>query len=238
MISVVIPTRNEAHSLPALVAALRRELPDGLGEILVSDGGSTDGTVEVARRLGATVVEGTRGRGPQLNAGVAAAHGERLWFLHADTAVPPGSGAALQAATVPWGCFATRIASDDPRLRFTARWMTERARRTGACSGDMGIWADRELFDALGGFGQPAAVEAIGGSSSARVPAFEDLAFADRARRRFACEVLDPPLLTSARRWEQEGVNRTILRFWMLRMGYRVGVDPIRLSRSYRSRPR
>lgn len=218
-ISAVIPTLDEERCIGALVLAVR-SLVD---EVIVCDGGSTDETVLRAADAGARVVTGARGRGAQLDLGARTAVHERLWFLHADSRVHPHAGEALRAATGPWGCFATRIDSADPRLRFTAAGMTLRARWTGVCSGDMGLWADRRYFEALGGFGNTA---------------FEDLAFADRARRQDPCEVLDPLLLTSARRWQSEGVTNTVLRFWMIRLGYRVGVEPGRLAGVYRSRPR
>lgn len=220
MISAIVPTLDEAATIGPLVGALRAMVD----EVVVSDAGSGDGTVDVARAAGALVVTGARGRGPQMDLAATAARGERLWFVHADSALPAGCGEALRHARGPWGCFETRIDSEDPRLRFTGAWMSKRARRSGACSGDMGIWSDRPFFESLGGFGS--------------LPAFEDLAFADRARRAHPCEVLQPTLGTSARRWTTDGVNRTILQFWLLRLGYRAGLDPIRLSRAYRSRPR
>lgn len=219
MISAIVPTRNEARALPVLLGCLGPEAD----EVIVCDGGSTDGSPDIARRLGAVVVEGARGRGPQLNAGVAVARGSRLWFLHADTGVAPGSGAALRAATTRWGCFATRIGSDDPRLRFTARWMTRRARQSGSCSGDMAMWMDAALVSELGGF-RP-------------LPAFEDLDLSDRARA-YPWSVLEPAVTTSARRWELEGTTRTIALLWALRLGYRLGVDPNRLAAAYASSPR
>lgn len=218
-ISAVIPTLDEERCIGAVVLAVRTIVD----EVIVCDGGSTDETVQRASEAGARVVTGARGRGAQLDLGARTAVHERLWFLHADSRVHPRAGEALRAAAGPWGCFATRIDSADPRLRVTAAGMTLRARWTGVCSGDMGIWADRGFFETLGGFGSTA---------------FEDLSFADRARRQHPCEVLDPQLLTSARRWQNEGVTNTVLRFWMIRLGYRVGIDPARLANVYSSRPR
>ncbi|MFZ5475459.1 MAG: TIGR04283 family arsenosugar biosynthesis glycosyltransferase [Myxococcota bacterium] len=216
-LSAVVPTLNEARVVRALVGALAREVD----EVVVADGGSEDDTVALAEAAGVVVVLAPRGRGRQLHAGAAAATGDRLWFVHADTRVEPGTGAALRAATESWGCFATRVDSEDLRLRFCGRWMTARARWTGSCTGDMGLWCDRALYDALGGF--------------ARLPAFEDLDFSDRARARAAWEVLAPPIGTSARRWAENGVNRTILKMWALRLRYRMGADPIVLARRYSS---
>lgn len=215
MISAVVPTLNEAGRIGALVATLREQVD----EVIVSDGGSTDGTAANAVQAGARVVTGNAGRGGQLDRGAASASGDRLWFVHADSTLGAGSGAALRGATGPWGCFRTRIASRDVRLVLTGWVMTRRAVLTGACTGDMGIWADRSFYERVGGFGP--------------LPALEDLAFSDRARAIEPAEVLAPVLETSARRWTERGVTRTMLQMWMIRLGYRVGIDPMRLSRGY-----
>lgn len=215
---MIIPTLNEAHALPVLIRALEREVGEA-GEILVSDAGSTDGTAERARELGARVVVGGAGRGAQLAAAVAVSRGDRLWFLHADSLVGAESGRALAVARARWGCFATRIGSADPRLRLCARWMTHRARSSGSCTGDMGIWMDRDVYGSLGGF-RP-------------LPAFEDLDLSDRARARYPWAVLEPALITSARRWEIDGTSRTMARFLGFRLGYRIGIDPDRLAAAY-----
>lgn len=220
MLSAVVPTLNEARVLPRLLAGLRREAD----EIVIADGGSTDGTLGLAE--GAVIAQSQPGRGPQLNAGAAAATGDVLWFVHADSEIPPGAGDAIRHAArqSEWGCFSARIVSEDPRLRFCGRWMTLRARRGGSCSGDMGMWMRRAFFEQLGGF-QP-------------WPALEDLDLADRARARAPIAVLPLRLGSSARRWESEGVGRTILRMWAVRGGYRLGLDPLSLVRWYRSHPR
>ena len=215
MISAVVPTLNEAGRIGALVATLREQVD----EVIVSDGGSTDGTAANAAQAGARVVTGSAGRGAQLDRGAAHASGDRLWFVHADSTPSVGSGAALRGAVGPWGCFRTRIASRDVRLLLTGWVMTQRAVRTGTCTGDMGIWADRCFYERVGGFGP--------------LPALEDLAFSDRARAIAPAEVLAPVLETSARRWTERGVTRTMLQMWMIRLGYRVGIDPMRLSRGY-----
>lgn len=215
MISAIVPTLKEAKRIGALVATLREQVD----EVIVSDGGSTDGTAAIAAQAGAIVVTGSAGRGAQLDRGASCASRDRLWFVHADSTLDAGAGAALRGATGPWGCFRTRIQSPDLRLRMTGWMMTQRAVLTGACTGDMGIWADRRFYERVGGFGP--------------LPALEDLAFSDRARAIEPAEVLAPVLETSARRWTAHGVNRTMLRMWMIRLGYRVGIDPSRLSRRY-----
>ncbi|RME28696.1 MAG: glycosyl transferase [Deltaproteobacteria bacterium] len=146
-----------------------------------------------------------------------------LWFVHADSRLDRDAGAAIRRAAAEgarWGCMSVSIDSRDPRLWLVAGAMNLRARLTGACSGDMGIWATRALYEEVGGF--------------APLAAFEDLVFADRARRIASCRVLPVPIVTSARRWEQAGTGRTIAWMWALRLAYRVGVPPARLARLYR----
>lgn len=222
MLTAVVPTLDEAPRIAALVERLRAEVD----EVVVSDGGSHDGTPDVARSAGARVVSGPPGRGPQLDRGAAAAAGDVLWFLHADADVPVGLGAAVRRAAEgrAWGACETSIDSADPRLRWTAFVMTRRARWTGAMTGDMGIWCRRALFDTLGGFGA--------------LPALEDLDFSDRARAAAPWALVGPAIGTSARRWTAEGVTRTMVRMLALRAAYRLGVPPARLARRYRSAPR
>lgn len=217
-LSAILPVIDEAHALPRLLAALAGQVD----EIVVVDGGSRDASLALARAAGARTLVAPAGRGGQLQAGAMAARGDLLWFLHADTRVPPGAAAALRSAATcaSWGCFEVRISSPDPRLQLTAWLMNRRARRTGSCTGDMGIWCGRSFFDAIGGFSS--------------LPVLEDLDFSDRARRSQEAAVLRPALETSARRWEQHGVGRTMLRLWGMRAAYRLGVAPERLARHYR----
>lgn len=221
-LSAVIPTLDEAVRVGPLVARLIEECD----EVVVSDGGSGDDTVARARAAGAHVVEGGRGRGPQLHRGAQAATGEVLWFVHADAVIPAGAGPALRqaAADRAWGSFRVSVDSRDPRLRFTASWMNHRAALTGSCTGDMGMWTRRSFYETLGGF------DGLG--------AFEDLEFSDRARRFADHGQVSMALGLSSRRWKGEGTTRTIVRMWRLRLAYRLGGDPRELAASYASKPR
>jgi rSAM/selenodomain-associated transferase 2 len=220
-LSAVVPAFHEP-AIGALVAQLRNECD----EVLVVDGGSTDDTAALAQAAGAVLVGCDRGRGRQLDAGIGAANGDVLWFVHADSTLPPGAGAAVRhAARVhPWGCFAVRVESEDPRLRWCGRYMTVRARRTGSATGDMAIWARRDLIDRVGGFGARGVCE--------------DLDFALRAREVAPCCVLPLRVGTSARRWEAEGVTRTMLRMWAVRGGFHLGLPDRTLTAMYRRNPR
>ncbi|MBM4390613.1 MAG: TIGR04283 family arsenosugar biosynthesis glycosyltransferase [Deltaproteobacteria bacterium] len=221
-VSAVVPALDEAATISHLVSRLRVEVD----EVVVADGGSVDGTTTLAAEAGAIVVSAPRGRGPQLDAGARAATGEVLWFVHADTTVPPGAGAALRhaAATHCWGSFAVRVESADPRLRWCGRYMTLRARRTGSATGDMGIWCRRALFHEAGGFGARAICE--------------DLDLTDRLRQVEPWAVVPLRLGTSARRWQANGQSLTMLRMWAVRAGYRVGLPESWLVRVYRGRSR
>ena len=221
-ISAIVPTLREARRIAAIVATLQEEVD----EVVVADGGSDDGTGERALAIGARVVQSAPGRGPQLNAGAATATGDILWFVHADTRVPPGSGCALRRAAeaAPWGCFDVRVDSRDPRLRWAGRWMGGRAKLTGSATGDMAIWAKRSFFEALGGY--------------APLPALEDLDFTERARKLARGAVVPVRVGTSARRWEEEGVTRTMGRMWAIRLAWRLGWDAEELATWYRSQPR
>ncbi len=221
-LSVIVPVLDEATIIGGLVSRLA---PD-VHEVVVADGGSVDGTADLAAAAGAKVVTGARGRGAQMDAGARAATGDVLWFVHADTTLPPGAALAVRHAAheAPWGCFAVRVESMDPRLRWCGRYMTARARRLGSATGDMAIWVRREAFFAAGGFGTR--------------DICEDLALTDRLRGQAPPRVIALRVGTSARRWQQEGVTRTMLRMWAVRGGYRLGLPPGWLVPLYRGRPR
>jgi len=217
-LSAIVPVLNEAARLPALLAGLGPQVD----ELIVVDGGSRDDSDVIARQHGATVLPAPSGRGHQLGAGAAAADGELLWFVHADSMLPQDAGAAIRSAVAQgaaWGCLSVAIDSRDLRLGLASRGMNLRARLTGSCTGDMGMWATRALYEAAGGFDP--------------LVAFEDLVFADRARRLAPCTVLAVQVHTSARRWQRGGVWRTIAWMWALRLLYRAGVPPARLASAY-----
>lgn len=220
-LSAIVPTLDEAAGIGALVQALLQ----GCDEVVVSDGGSADGTVALARAAGARVVQGARGRGPQLARGVQHSEGELLWLVHADSVLQVGAALAVRAAArrARWGCCPVRIDSADPRLRMTARLMNRRAAQNGGCTGDMGIWMWRD------------ALEEVGGIPS--LPAFEDLVLTDRLRTRSPGGLAPTWMQTSDRRWTAQGINRQIVRLLALRLAYRLGVDPGRLAPAHPPRP-
>jgi rSAM/selenodomain-associated transferase 2 len=220
-ISVIIPALNEAGHIADTLTDLAPLRAAGHQLILV-DGGSDDGTPELSRALVDLVVEAPKGRARQMNAGVDHASGNLLWFLHADTRIPAAALDGLVAAAgsgACWGRFDIRLSGTAPLLRLVERMMNLRSRLTGIATGDQGIFVSRQAFDAAGGF--------------ADIPLMEDIALSRALRRRSRPLCLKPPLVTSSRRWERDGILRTVVLMWRLRLAYALGADPRELARRY-----
>lgn len=231
---IVIPTLDEAENLAELLPGLR-PVADAF---CVADGGSSDGTPELARELGARVVAAPRGRGRQLQAGAAAlpakageesradGDGDVLLFLHADSRLPGGAREAIEAALfgdgadgVVGGAFRIRYSGAGRLLRLGARLANWRAEKTRCPLGDHAIFVRRRVFEELGGFRD--------------WPLLEDLDFARRLARRGRTVLLPAFVLTSARRFERLGVWRTVATNWLILLLYFAGVSPRRLARLY-----
>lgn len=212
-LSIVVPALNEAGGIRAALDALAPLRARG-HEVIVVDGGSTDGTAELAAALCDRVLSAPRGRASQMNAGARAASGEVLLFLHADTRLP-------ERFTIPadslWGRFDVRIQGRHPLLRVVAWAMNLRSRLTGIATGDQAIFVRRQAFP---GFEE--------------IPLMEDIALSRRLKRLGAPACLREQVVTSGRRWESRGVLRTIFLMWRLRLLYFLGVSPQSLARRYR----
>jgi rSAM/selenodomain-associated transferase 2 len=221
-LAIVVPTLNEEE-------AVRRHLPAALAaadEVIVSDGGSDDGTVEAARRLGARVVEGPPGRGGQLNRGAEAAmtaDSDILLFLHADTTLPPDGAGKIREAIArgaPGGAFLVRFDVDRPVQRLGARLINGRTRWLRVPLGDQAHFMTRETFERLGGYRD--------------WPILEDLDFALRLRRLPGMALIEEPVTTGARRFVEQGAVRTVAINWLIWLLFLCGVSPHRLARLYR----
>lgn len=224
LISVVIPTVNEASNLGACLASVHGSgLPV---EIIVVDGGSSDGTKEAALATGAKVVQAPRGRASQQNAGARLASGDILLFLHADTRLPKGwAEAALEALARPGvagGAFRFAIGAPGAGYRFIEAMANLRSRTCQMPFGDQAIFLRRERFIELGGFPE--------------MPVMEDFAFVERLRRTGQVLTLPQAALSSPRRWERFGKLRVTLLNKVMIWGYKAGVSPDRLARWYRVR--
>lgn len=218
-IAIVVPVLNEAAAAPALGQRLRALAAH---ELLVVDGGSRDETPRLLAEQGLQVQHAAPGRARQMNTGAAHTKSEVLLFLHADTSLSPQQVQAVQSAIdagADFGCFTVRLDSTDPRLRLVAALISWRSQLMVSATGDQAIFIRRSLFDALGGYRALALCEDL------------DLIARARSRGRFVC--IDQPVCTSARRWQQRGILRTILLMWALRLGCHLGIDPATLKRLY-----
>ena len=219
-VSIIIPALNEAALIGAAVGHAIEARPH---EVLVVDGGSADGTAELARQAGAAVLASAPGRARQQNMGAAQATGDVLLFLHADCWLPPEAmrqiDASLADESVACGAFRQQIEAEGRVYRWLERGNAWRALRRGLPYGDQGIFVRREVFVEEGGFPD--------------VRLMEDLLLMRRLRRRWRPVLLPGPLHVSARRWERQGVVRQTLRNWSLLMAAWLGVPPDRLATFY-----
>jgi len=220
-LSIVVPVLNEAASIGPRLAALAPLRARG-AELIVVDGGSTDGTATLAAVHADRVVRAPRGRASQLNAGAALARAPHLLFLHADTALPPQADAlvARALAGAVWGRFDVTIAGRHPALPLVAALMNLRSRWTGIATGDQAIFVTREAFDAVGGYPDQ--------------PLMEDIELSSRLLHRARPVCIRDRVQTSGRRWESRGVWRTVLLMWQLRWAYWRGAPAEQLAQRYR----
>jgi rSAM/selenodomain-associated transferase 2 len=219
---IVVPVLNESLALAQRLGEL--DVLRAMGaQVLFVDGGSTDRTVELARDAGFDVLESEKGRARQMNAGARASMSEVLVFLHVDTKLPPRALYQIEnhlSQKSGWGRFDVRIVGVSPWLRLVAWMMNVRSRLTGIATGDQALFMTRTLFDEVGGFPEQ--------------PLMEDIEMSKRLKRISAPVCLRDQVETSGRRWEQNGVWKTIFLMWRLRFAYWRGVPSSELARLYR----
>ncbi len=222
-ISVIIPALNEAQHITPTLASLSQAR--GV-DILVVDGGSRDQTRALAQAQGAAVLSSSPGRARQLNAGAAAAAGQILFFLHADTLAPPGYDTLIRQALsrpgVSAGAFSLSIANAAASLRLISALANRRSRWLQLPYGDQGLFLPSSLFRALGGFPD--------------LPLMEDVVLVRRLRRHGRILTLPQTVVTSGRRWQQLGVVRTTAINQLMLLGFAWGIAPSTLARLYRHR--
>ena len=226
MLSIIVPALDEAVSLARLLPDLAARCPGA--EVIVVDGGSSDRTAEVVRSWPtARYLTSERGRARQMNAGAREARGDVFLFLHADTLLPPGAPAAVARAladpAVAGGRFDVRFASPRWPFRVIAAFMNWRSRVTRIATGDQAIFVRRAAFEALGGYPD--------------LPLMEDIELSRRLKRAGRISCLRSRVTTSARKWERDGILRTVLLMWTLRVLYFCGMDAARLHAWYYGRP-
>lgn len=219
-LSIIIPTLDEERSIGATLDALAREA-EGV-EVIVVDGGSGDGTIELVRSRGVKLIESGRGRGRQLDAGARAASGRALWFLHADTLPSAGFAKAIEEAlrdsSVVAGNFDVYFDGGSRAARFLT-WLYPQLRKLGLCYGDSGIFVRREAYRRVGGFRD--------------FPIFEDLDLVRRLGKLGRVAHLRARVTTSSRRFEGRSFTLTFARWSFLQALYWLGFSPHTLARMY-----
>jgi uncharacterized protein len=223
-VSVIIPTRNEAQCIAQTVSSARsRAGASQQLEILVVDGGSTDGTVDAARNAGANVLVVPGGRAAQLNAGATAAAGFTLFFLHADATPPQDYCETLRSilempGTVA-GAFRLRVASNLFGIRMVQGIANIRASYLQLPYGDQGLFIKRSTFHAVGGYPE--------------LPFMDDYAMSRKLSRLGRIQIADEVVEASGRRWETLGVLPTTVINQLIIVGYRIGIPVTTLQSWY-----
>ncbi len=220
-VSVVIPVLNEGL---LIARAIQRAWQAGSDEVIVSDGGSTDATLEIVESENCKLIRSRRGRGNQLNAGAKAATGVIFLFLHADTWLEPAGCDQIRAAfesdgSLVGGAFRQHIENRKPVYRLIERGNSLRAKWMEIPYGDQGIFIQRDVFQSLGGFPD--------------VPLMEDYIFSKMLKKIGRPLLLPGPIHVDARRWEKNGPLRQTIRNWSICLSYRMGVPPSQLAKWY-----
>jgi len=220
-IALVIPLLNEATALPALLSMVKT-LP--VDEVVLVDGGSSDGSCELLAASGLRWIASSAGRARQMNAGAAICQSNTLLFLHADTSITAQDihllRTALQNKSAQSGRFDIRLDSADGVFSMIAFMINWRSRFSKISTGDQAQFVRRALFNKLGGFPDQ--------------PLMEDIALSKQLKRVGGVVCLNAKVITSCRRWRQHGIARTIVLMWQLRWRYWLGASPETLAQSYR----
>lgn len=223
-VAIIIPVLNEALAIRSTLEPVQGLRARGY-RLVVVDGGSADGTPELCQGLVDEVRQSRPGRASQMNTGARGQDVDVLLFLHADTRLPADADLQLMRfynSMCDWGRFDVRLSGSNGWFRMIERMMNWRSRITGIATGDQALFVRRVVFEAQGGF--------------ANIPLMEDVEFSARLRQRSRPFCISSPVLTSSRRWEEQGTWKTILLMWRLRLDYWRGVPPTDLVKRYYKR--
>jgi len=221
-LSIIIPVLNEQKCIVARLNALQK-LRETKCEIVLVDGGSDDQTVDLAIPLVDKFAHSSPGRAVQMNRGAELATGNIFLFLHIDTALPKGTNELIanliaEKSSV-WGWFDLQFDNSSLLFRLISGSMNFRAVFTQVCTGDQTMFVTRNLFESIQGFPE--------------IPLMEDVAISKLLRRNSKPKIVSTKVTTSSRRWERNGVIKTVLFMWWLRLLYFIGTSPIELAQRY-----
>lgn len=220
-LSIVIPTLNESRYIEACLQSLQPLRVLG-ATVIVVDGGSQDDTAPLAQAGADRFIVSEPGRARQMNAGAALAQGKWLLFMHADTRLPEKMAEAVMAwdySKSVWGFFFVRLDSGRLAFRVIEWFMNRRAYYTSIGTGDQCQFVQRKVFEQIGGF--------------ADIPLMEDIDLSRRLKRISRPLIVIAKARTSARKWLDEGLLRTMLLMWRVRLAYFLGAQPERLVEKY-----
>ncbi len=220
-LSIIIPVLNEEQRIGSCLTRLRN-LPCSIHEIIVVDGGSQDNSMQIATPLCDYMYRSPASRALQMNLGAKHATGDFLLFLHADSYFSESISHFLQAYTSNdfiWGRFTIRLSGTSWLFRMIEKCMNLRSRLTGIATGDQAIFINRKLFDQVGGYPELALME--------------DVAISKCLRKisRPVCPGIE--VESSSRRWEENGIIKTILKMWLFRLLYFFEFDTHKLAKYY-----
>jgi len=232
-VAVILPVLNEINGLETCLRELQQH---SFNEIIVVDGGSQDGTWEMlqatvaaheSQGMGRTrfeILQTSLSRGRQMQAGANRASADILLFLHADCVLPAKAMEHIREVTAGgylWGRFDVRLSGNSPWFRVIEYMMNLRSALTGNITGDQALFVRRDVYRMLGGY--------------APIALMEDVEFASRLKWVGRPAHVRERVLVSSRRWERQGIIRSIVLMWSLRLLYWLGVSPARLARWYQS---
>jgi rSAM/selenodomain-associated transferase 2 len=219
--SIIIPSLNESARIGQTLDNVFSSIDTNDIEVLLSDGGSTDATLDIARQYPLKAVSGTPGRAIQMNRAAQRASGDWLVFLHADTSLPTNWMTSISDCDSQWGRSDVRLSGSQWLLRMVETSMNLRSCLTSVATGDQAMFFRRPFFEELGGFPP--------------LPLMEDIAISKQARKQHKPACIKHPVITSSQRWEKNGIVKTILTMWYLRLAYWSGVKAEKLHKLYYS---